>query len=89
MQRAAVPCPDTGPGDQITRYMGVAGAVEASLQERARLKHTAPTLVQVATSARSAAQQMRALLAAAGLATRARRGLQVLRLAQTQSARRA
>lgn len=67
----------------------MAGAVEASLQERARLKHRAPTLVQVATSARSAAQQMRALLAAAGLATRARRGLQVLRLAQTQSAQRA
>ena len=59
-----------------------AGALEATLQERAALKHAAPTFVQVAASARKVAQHARALLATAGLATRARRGLQVLRQAQ-------
>ena len=59
-----------------------AGALTATLQERAALKHAAPTFVQVAASARVVAQHARALLATAGLATRARRGLQVLRQAQ-------
>ncbi len=64
-----------------------AGAVEARLQERARMKHTAPSVAELACSTKVAAKQARAVLAAADLAGLAARLLGSARALRSSSSR--
>lgn len=47
------------------------GSIEAALQERAKLDHTEPTITELARATKTAAQQVRSLMAAASVANSA------------------